>query len=254
MSRRVLAPAVGAAVFLAAWEAFVRLADVRPFVLRAPSTALAHLWRFRSGYTSATWVTLQHAVIGLGIGLLVGLVVGWLLSASRFAEQAAQPVLVLVQVTPWFAYVGSVVLWLGSGTRPAIFMVALVCTPAFVFATVDGMRGADPAALELLRSVDARGWEVLWRLRLPSAAPTLFTASRFGWGLALAAAYYVEGANFSSEGLGAVGKAAAAQNESAALWAAVLATAALGIAGLVGLTLLQRLVLRWHVSQRATPA
>ncbi len=254
MNRRFVAPLVGTAVFLGVWESFVRLADVRPFVLRAPSTALAHLWRFRGGYASATWVTVQHAVIGLAVALLVGVVVGSMLSVSRFAEHAAQPVLVLVQVTPWFAYVGSVVLWLGSGTRPAIFMVALVCTPAFVFATVDGMRSADPAAVELLRSVDARGWELLWRLRLPSAAPTLFTASRFGWGLALAAAYYVEGANFSSEGLGAVGKAAAAQNESAALWAAVLATAALGIAGLVTLSLLQRALLRWHVSQRPDPA
>lgn len=248
-----MAPLVGTAVFLGAWEAFVRLAGVRPFVLRAPSTALAHLWRFRDGYASATWVTLQHAVIGLVVALVAGVAAGSLLSASRFAEQAAQPVLVLVQVTPWFAYVGSVVLWLGSGTRPAIFMVALVCTPAFVFATVDGMRGADPAAVELLRSVDAPAREVLWRLRLPSAAPTLFTASRFGWGLALAGSYYVEGANFSNEGLGAVGKAAAAQNESAALWAAVLATAALGVAGLVALTLLQRVVLRWHVSQRPAP-
>lgn len=254
MNRRFVAPLVGTAVFLGVWEAFVRLAGVRPFVLRAPSTALAHLWRFRSGYASATWVTLQHAVIGLVSALLIGMAVGSLLAASRFAEQAAQPVLVLVQVTPWFAYVGSVVLWLGSGTRPAVFMVALVCMPAFVFATVDGMRGADPAAVELLRSVDASALEMLWRLRLPSAAPTLFTASRFGWGLALAASYYVEGANFSSEGLGAVGKAAAAQNESAALWAAVLATAALGVAGLVALSLLQRMVLRWHVSQRPTPA
>jgi len=254
VNRRFVAPLVGTAVFLGVWEAFVRLAGVRPFVLRAPSTALAHLWRFRSGYASATWVTLQHAVIGLVSALLIGMAVGSLLAASRFAEQAAQPVLVLVQVTPWFAYVGSVVLWLGSGTRPAVFMVALVCMPAFVFATVDGMRGADPAAVELLRSVDASALEMLWRLRLPSAAPTLFTASRFGWGLALAASYYVEGANFSSEGLGAVGKAAAAQNESAALWAAVLATAALGVAGLVALSLLQRMVLRWHVSQRPTPA
>lgn len=250
MTRRFVAPVVGTAAFLGVWEAFVRLADVRPFVLRSPSAAVSHLWKFRGGYLSATWVTLQHAVIGLLLALAVGLVVGSLLSASRFAEQAAQPVLVLVQVTPWFAYVGSVVLWLGSGTRPALFMVALVCMPAFVFATVDGMRGADPAAVELLQSVDARPWEVLWRLRLPSAAPTLFTASRFGWGLALAASYYVEGANFSSEGLGAVGKSAAAQNEWDALWAAVFATATLGIGGLVALSLLQRVLLRWHVSQR----
>ena len=87
-------------------------------------------------------------------------------------------------------------------------------------------------------------------LRLPSAAPTIFTSARFNWGLALAASYYVEGANLSSEGLGAIGRAAAAQNEADALWGAVFATAALGLLGLFGLSVLQRLVLRWHVSQR----
>lgn len=250
MSRRAAAILVGLAGFLGLWELFVRAAHVRPFVLRAPSSALAHLWRFRNAYGSATWVTVQHAVLGLAIALVVGLFLGAALASSRFAEHASQPVLVLVQVTPWFAYVGSVVLWLGSGTPPALFMVALVCLPAFAFATVDGMRSADEASTELFRSVDASRWETLWRLRLPSAAPTLFTTARFNWGLALAASYYVEGANFSSQGLGAVGRAAAAQNESDALWAAVFATAALGLLGLLGLSLLQRLVLRWHVSQR----
>jgi NitT/TauT family transport system permease protein len=250
MSRRVAAPIIGILVFLGLWEAFVRIFDVRPFVLRSPSAALAYLWDFRADYLAAAWVTIQHAVIGLAIALVVGLVVGALLSSSRFLEHATQPVLILVQVAPWFAYVSSVVLWLGSGTRPALFMVALVCLPAFVFATVDGMRSVEPATLELLHSVDAGHWEVLRRLRLPAATPMLFTTARFNWGLALAASYYVEGANFSNRGLGAIGKRAAAQNEGDALWAAVFAMAILGITGLLLLSLAERVVLKWHVSQR----
>lgn len=249
-TRRWLAPLVGMAVFIGVWEVFVRAFHVRPFILRAPSSALRHLWNFRSGYGPAMWVTVQHAVIGLAIGLAVGLLVGAILAASPFLEHAAQPVLTLVLVTPWFAYVTSVVVWLKPGTKPALFMVALVASPAFIFATVGGMRSADRAAVELLRSVDASRWEVMRRLRLPSAAPTLFTTARFNWGLALAAAYYVEGANAAGEGIGAIGKAAAAHNEADALWAAVFATVILGIAGLTLLSILERLVLRWHVSQR----
>lgn len=248
--RRFVAPIVGVVVFLTAWEVFVRALDVRPFVLRAPSSALRHLWDFRGDYGSAAWVTVQHAVIGLTAALLIGVVVGAALAASPFLEHATQPVLTLVQVAPWFAYVSSVVLWLGSGTKPALFMVGLVSLPAFVFATVGGMRGADPAAVELLRSVDAGQVEVLWRLRLPSATPVLFTTARFNWGLALAASYYVEGANLSNEGLGAVGKKAAALGEADALWGAVFAMAILGILGLLALSLIERAALRWHVSQR----
>ena len=89
-----------------------------------------------------------------------------------------------------------------------LFLVAFVTMPAFVFATVAGLRSADPAARELLASVDASRCEVLWRLRLPSALPSLFAAARYIVGLALAAAYYGEGGNLvASKGLGAIGSA-----------------------------------------------
>lgn len=251
MSRRLIAPAVGIAAFLAAWEVFVRALDVRPFVLRAPSMALTALWRFRDDFAAAALVTVAHASIGLAIAVVAGTAAGAALASARFLEDAAQPILVLVMVTPWFAYVASIVLWLGAGTPPALFMVGLVCLPAMIFAAIDGLRGTDPAAVELFRSVDARRWETFWRLRLPSALPSIFTAVRVDLGLALAAAYYVEGANFANDGIGAIGRRAASQADGAdTLWAAVFAMAAIGAAGLLAISLLQRLVLHWHPSAR----
>ena len=253
MTKRLFAPFVGIVGFLAVWEAVVRLGDVRPFVLRAPTRIVAYLADHFGDYASAARVTTQHALIGTAIGLLFALIIGSGMAASRFAEHAAQPVLTLLQVTPFVAYIASVVLWLGSGTRPAVFIVALVCMPAFAFATVDGMRSADPAARELLASVDASRWEVLWRLRLPSAVPSLFTTARYNVGLALIAGYLVEGGNFANEGLGAIGKRAAALNEGDALWGAIFSMATLGTIALLLLSLLQRLVMGWHVSQRTRP-
>lgn len=251
MTRRPLAAATGLAAFIAIWEAFVRAFDVRPFVLRAPSTALRTLWQFRADFGRAAAVTTAHAAVGLAIALVVGTLVGGVLAASRFLDDAVQPVLVLVLVTPWFAYVGSIVLWLGAGTPPALFMVSLVCLPAFVFAATEGMRNVEPAALELFHSVAASRWELLWRLRLPSALPTLFAAARVDVGLALAAAYYVEGANFASDGIGAIGRRAASQPSGAdTMWAAVLAMAVLGVLALSILTVAQRSLLHWHHGTR----
>lgn len=253
MKRHTIAPLIGVVVFFAAWEGFVRLFDVRKFILRAPSSALNYLWRFRDDYFDAAWVTVQHSVLGLVFALLIALVLGAVLAGSRFLERATQPVLLLIQVVPWIAYVSSVVVWLGSGTPPALFMVTLVCLPAFVFATVDGMRSVEPATLELMSSVDASRSEVLFRVRLPSAAPTLFTTARFNIGLALAIAYYVEGANFSDEGIGAIGRKAAANNNADRLWAAVFSVAIVGTLALLLLAVLQRTVLHWHAAQRTEP-
>lgn len=251
MNRRIVAPVVGITLFLGLWELLVRVNDVRPFILRAPSRIVRYLADNAGDYLAASWVTAMHALGGLLIALAVALVAGSLMAASEFVEHATQPVLILLQVTPFVAYIGSVVLWLGAGTPPVLFITGLVCMPAFTFATVDGMRGADPAARELLASVDASRAEVLWRLRLPSALPSLFTAARYNVGLALIAAYLVEGGNFANEGLGAIGRRASALNEGDALWAAIFAMALLGTLFLVGISLLQRAVLHWHVSQRS---
>jgi NitT/TauT family transport system permease protein len=250
-----LPPVVGVVTFLALWEAFVQLRDVRKFVLTAPSDIVRYLGKAPTDFLEASWVTAQHATIGFAISLVAAVALAAPLAAWGFLERAMQPVLVLVQVAPFVAYISSVVLWLGAGDPPVLFMVALVCLPAFVFAGVAGMRSADPASRELFASIDASHWQVLWRLRLPSAMPSLFTTARYNIGLALVVAYLVEGSNFASEGLGAIGKRAAGQNVGDALWATVFCMVVLGTIGLLMLGALERWLLHWHASQRSmTPA
>lgn len=247
---RVVAPVVGIVVFLAVWEAFVQWRDVRPFVLAAPSDILRYFGRAPGDFVAASLITTRHALVGFLAALLLSLLLGSLLVAAPFVERATQPVLVLVQVAPFVAYISSIVVWLGAGDPPAYFTTALVCLPAFVFAAVSGMRSADPASRELFASVDASRWEVMWRLRMPSAMPSLFTTARYSIGLALIVAYLVEGSNFADEGLGAIGKRAAANNVGDALWATVFCMVVLGTLGLGLIALLERWLLHWHETQR----
>ena len=133
-----------------------------------------------------------------------------------------------------------------------VFLVALVTMPVFAFATVTGLRSADPAARELLASVDASRWEVLWRLRLPVGAavdPRRRRATSSA--SALAAAYYGEGGNLANDGLGAIGAGPPPTPRTGRCcgppcWRRSL----LGVIGLAAVTLLERLLVRWHASQR----
>lgn len=92
---------------------------------------------------------------------------------------------------------------------------------------------------------------MLWRLRLPSAMPSLFTAARYNVGLALIAAYLAEG---GVEGLGPIGKKAGAFatniEQYDLLWSAIFCMALLGTLSLLVIAALQRALMRWHVSQR----
>jgi NitT/TauT family transport system permease protein len=248
--RLVVAPVVGIATFLGAWELLVRVRNIRPFVLTAPSRIVWFLGRNVGDFLGAARVTAFHAVTGLALALLLSIVIGAAMAAWQFLEHATQPILTMIMVTPFVAYIAPVVVWLDGGDPPAQFIITLWCIPAFTFAAVDGMRSADAAARELLASVDASRREVFWHLRLPSAVPQLFTACRYNVGLALIAAYLVEGGNLSNRGLGAIGRRAASLNDADNLWATVFTMVVLGSIALMLLALLQRYVLRWHVSQR----
>lgn len=248
-----VAPFAGLVVFGLGWEGFVRWRGVKPFILLPPSKIARELWRHLGTYLDHAAVTGAHALAGLLIAVAVGIGIGAVLVTSRFAELAVAPVLVLIGVAPWVAYFTSVVAWLGPDWPPVVFLVAFVCFPAFVFAAVTGLRSADPAAVELLRTIDAGRVEMFWRLRLPSALPSLLATARYVLGLALAAAYFGEGANLSTRGLGSIGRRAAnAGNPTAAptLWASVAATALLGVVGLGVIAALERTLLHWHASQR----
>ncbi len=251
-TRRIVAPIVGIVTFGLFWELLVRVFDIRRFVLLAPSAIIAELVDFPSFYLENALVTGRHVVVGLTISLSCAIVVGSVMAASRFVEEATQPVLVLILVTPWVAYITSVVIWLGFGERPILFMVAFTTFPVFTFGVVGGMRSADPSARELLASVNARPWEVMWRLRLPAALPSIFTTARLALGLGLAAAYFSESASLRTEGLGAIGDRAVQDQTVGAeiLWTTIVCTALLGIAGLTVISVGERFLLRWHSSQR----
>jgi NitT/TauT family transport system permease protein len=251
---RALIGVVGVAAFFGLWELLVRGLGVRPFVLRAPSQALHDIWKAPHFYWTQAITTGREALIGFLLALLIALLWGALMAASNVLDAASTPVLVLVMVTPFATYAPSVVLWLGAGWKPIEFVVGLACLPAFIFAAADGMRSADTAARELLHSVDASRWEVLWRLRLPAAMPSLFTAARWNVGLALVIAYLVEGYALVTRGLGAWGKRFASFNNANGVWAVVFCMAALGVVGMLVIAAVRARILHWHASERRPTA
>ena len=70
-------------------------------------------------------------------------------------------------------------------------------------------------------------------------------------GLGLAAAYFSEGSALTRDGLGAIGRTAAASNQAETLWATIASAALLGVAGLLVISVLERSLLKWHASQRS---
>jgi NitT/TauT family transport system permease protein len=246
---RGLAPVVGIAAFLLLWQAIVVVFDIPKFQLPAPLDVVRHMSDDPGFYLRNALVTAREATIGFLLAAFLAVVAASIAAEITFIERAAQPVVVLVQVTPIIAYAPAVVIWLQFGQRPIVVLTTAVCFVPFYFNGVTGLRDVDPASLELLHSVDAGRREIYWRLRLPSAVPYLFAAARIAVGLALIGAVLGEFFAVVSQGLGVAIKKAQAFNDVDQLWGSIFALALTGSVMILLLGLLER-ALRWHTSVR----
>jgi NitT/TauT family transport system permease protein len=246
---RYVAPFTGLAVLFGGWELYVRLADVSPLTLPAPSRVIGHLFEFPNFYLRNGWVTLSEALVGFAVALAVALVIAAAMAHSRFVERATMPVIVLIQSTPVAVLAPVFLLWFGFSPVPKVLVAALFAFVPFVANALTGMRSVDHDTLEVMRSVDASRREVLWHLRLPHALPALFSAARICVSLALVGAVIGELYGGSTQGLGYQARIAQSRSLVDQLWGSVLSLALMGIVLTLLVMALERRVLRWHTSQ-----
>ena len=246
---RYVAPVLGLALVFGGWELYVRLTGVSPITLPPPSRIIRHLAAEPTFYLRNGWITLWEAMIGFFIALAVALVVAAAMAHWRFAERATMPVIVLIQSTPVAVLAPVFLLWFGFSPTPKVLVAALFAFVPFVANALTGFRSVDADTLEVMRSVDASSWEVLWRLRLRYATPSLFAAARICVGLALVGAVIGELYGGSTAGLGYQARTAQARSLVDQLWGSVLSLALVGIILTLLVMMLERRLLRWHISQ-----
>jgi NitT/TauT family transport system permease protein len=245
------APVVGIVAFFGLWQLGVAVFDVPRYQLPAPWDVVKHVADEPGFFVRNARVTAWEAFLGFAFALVLGLSGGIVMARSPFVERAVLPLAVLVQVTPIVAYAPAIVIWFGFGVKSILVVTTLVCFVPFLVNSVAGLRSVDANLLELARSVDARERVILWRLRLPSSLPFLFSAARIAVGLALIGS--VLGEFFGSkEGLGYAIKVAQARpiQLSEQLWGSIFVLALIGSAATLLISGLERWVLHWHSSQR----
>jgi NitT/TauT family transport system permease protein len=171
----LLAPVGYFAAVLAVWEAAVRLLDVAPLVLPAPSAigrALVDNWSLLLHHSR---VTVVEAMIGLGIALVAALVLAGVSAASPLVHRALYPTIVVFEAAPKVALAPLLVIWFGLGISSKIATVAIMCFFAIYVATFRGLNSVDRDQLDLFRSLRATRRETFLHLRLPTAVPHFFT-------------------------------------------------------------------------------
>lgn len=201
MTARIGTGLVVTGVLLGLWQALVTLAGLPPFILPGPLRVATALWDNAAliGWHAA--VTFTEVIAGLVLGAILGAATALHMATSPFARRFLRPVLVLTQALPVFALAPILTLWLGYGIGSKILMAVLIIYFPVASAFYDGLMGTPRGWLDLAKSMQATPRQVLWRVRMPAALPSLAS------GLRLAAVYAPIGAIIgewvgASQGLG----------------------------------------------------
>jgi NitT/TauT family transport system permease protein len=194
----------------------------------------------------AAWFTAKESLAGFAIGAVIGIALAVGLVHSRLAQRALLPYVVASQTIPILAVAPMVVVWLKAGWQSVAVIAAYLTFFPVTINTLRGLQAIEPRAHELMRSYAASPWQVLWRLRVPSSLPYVFSALKISATASVVGAIIGELPSSITGGLGGAilnfNQYYSLQPEN--LWATNLIASALGIAFFLAVVVAEKLVVR----------
>ncbi|HEY8874097.1 MAG TPA: ABC transporter permease [Stellaceae bacterium] len=249
---RLLAPLAIGIVFLAAWEAVVRVEGIPSYILPAPSAVAQSLWVDGPSLFGSLLVTLRITLAALAAAAFFGGAIALLFSRSRILELSLFPYAVILQVTPIVAIAPLIIIWVREPFLALLVCAWIVAFFPIVSNTTVGLNSADRNLLMLFRLYGASRGQTLIYLRLPTALPYFLAGLRISGGLALIGAVvaeFVAGTGGAETGLAFRILEAGYRLAIPRMFAALFMLSLTGIVIYLVLDLLSRLLLRrWHES------
>ena len=249
---RLLAPLAIGIVFLAAWEAIVRVQGIAPYILPAPSAVAQSLWVDGPSLFGSLLVTLRITLAALAAAAFFGGAIALFFSRSRILELSLFPYAVILQVTPIVAIAPLIIIWVKQPFLALLVCAWIVAFFPIVSNTTVGLNSADRNLLMLFRLYGASRSQTLLYLRLPTALPYFLAGLRISGGLALIGAVvaeFVAGTGGAETGLAFRILEAGYRLAIPRMFAALFLLSLTGIVIYLVLDLLSRLLLRrWHES------
>ncbi|HEX5595581.1 MAG TPA: ABC transporter permease [Micromonosporaceae bacterium] len=239
-----LMPAVGVVAVIAIWWAATALFQVRSFLLPSPLLVAQTLVGQGSYLLDNTVVTLLETLQGFGLAIVVGVPLALVVTASRLLERTVYPLLLMLNAVPKVAIAPLLVVWMGFGQLPKVFMVFLVCFFPIVISTASGLASTPADLVELGRSLQASWWQTLRKIQMPAAVPQLFVGLKVAITLAVIGAVIGEFVG-ATEGLGYVIVASGASADTALAFAAMILLGVMSVVLFYALAAVERRLLPW---------
>lgn len=190
-------------ILLLAWQLSAQFRLVPEVFLPSPAKTAISFWKmvtaqrfhldFFASISLVSQAFVYGSIAGVGLGIAAGL--------SKSVERFFGPTLDAIRHIPGIAWLPLIVLWLGIGAPAKILVIGkTVFFPVFLN-TLQGIRGVESAHVELARVLTLTPSQLVRRVILPSALPSILVGLRYGASLAWALVVVAEGLS-GMEGIG----------------------------------------------------
>jgi NitT/TauT family transport system permease protein len=250
---RVIYPLMVAVVLLGLWQGLVVAFEVPPFLVPSPVNVAETLVIDAGLLFDALYNTLRITLFSFIAAVVVGVLVAATFVQSRVIETAFFPYAVLLQVTPIVAIAPLIIIWVKDPIASLVICATLVALFPIISNTTLGLRSVNPGLLAYFRMNRASRFQLLFRLRVPSALPYFFGGLRISSGLALIGAVvaeFVAGTGGTGTGLAYQILQAGYQLNIPRMFAALVLITVAGVLLFVLMSVLSRWALSgWHESE-----
>lgn len=246
-----LLPAATVCLLLLLWQMLTVTGAVADYLLPAPMKVAGAIVRTLGDGSLLHHLapTLAASALGWLFGGLLATGLAALVTEFVWVERALLLHLLGLQAIPKVSLAPLVFLWAGFGLGGNVILVTLICFfPVFANA-IAGFRSVNPALLDLMRAAGASRLHIWWHVKLPSAAPALFSGLEVSVAFALIGCVVMEFIG-ATRGLGFVIQDASNTFDLPLSFAAVVSLGAIGMIGNALLRALRRWALGWELAGR----
>ncbi len=152
------------------------------------------------GLWEETMTTLAVIIISVLLSLIIGIPLGILMAFSKGFSSFMRPILDAMQTMPTFVYLIPVIFFFPLGNVPAIIATIVYALPPVMRLTELGIRTVDEEVIESAESFGSSRMQMLFKVQLPQALPTILAGINQTTMMALSMA--VVGSMVGADGLG----------------------------------------------------
>lgn len=197
-------------------------------------------------------VSLGNLAMGLAIAIVLGVAFGLLIGEVDTLRNVTSPTLNFFRAVPPASIVPIVIIALGVGAAPKVFIIALGCFWPILLNTIDGVRGTSQAVRETARAYRIPARLVIFRVALPAATPQIMAGIRVA--LAVALVLMVISEFFGADsGVGFYITDASTRFATREAWAGTILVGILGYVLSAGLLIVERRILAWYFQDARRP-